>query len=224
MPVPRETIIRSGSCAGCGTKTSRLRLCTRCRGVGYCSKLCQAKHWSALHKAHCIPTRSSGRLPLGELIQEKFELTRSESPRSCTKCSSPLESFRTRIWLPPKVLVVHLDRRHKVYGKISTCAIFFSLFSDTATRRPVEYPITSFDLRSCANLGNPSTSTVFDLKAVVEHTGDCRNTFFSGHFSAVVYNDADCHWYRACDVRTVRCDANDAATADAYVLYYVQRS
>lgn len=120
--MPRETIVRSGSCAGCGTKTTRLRLCTRCRGVGYCSKPCQAKHWSTFHKARCIPTRRSGSLPLGELIQEKFELTRSERPRSCTNCSSPLESFRTRIWMPPKVLVVHLDRRHKVYGKISTCA------------------------------------------------------------------------------------------------------
>ncbi|KAL7537903.1 hypothetical protein ACHAXR_009130 [Thalassiosira sp. AJA248-18] len=48
------------SCQHCGikpTSTNRIRACTRCFSVGYCSKACQRASWSGRdgHKKHCRP-------------------------------------------------------------------------------------------------------------------------------------------------------------------------
>lgn len=46
----------SGQCAACGAQSgsaAKLKTCSRCRAVLYCSKECQNTHWGA-HKAHCV--------------------------------------------------------------------------------------------------------------------------------------------------------------------------
>jgi hypothetical protein len=40
-------------CAQCGELFPKLKLCTRCRSVSYCSKECQVAHWKAGHKQVC---------------------------------------------------------------------------------------------------------------------------------------------------------------------------
>jgi hypothetical protein len=40
-------------CANCGELFPKLKVCTQCRGVSYCSKECQLAHWKAGHKQVC---------------------------------------------------------------------------------------------------------------------------------------------------------------------------
>jgi hypothetical protein len=40
-------------CANCGELFPKLKVCTRCRSVSYCSKDCQLAHWRAGHKQVC---------------------------------------------------------------------------------------------------------------------------------------------------------------------------
>lgn len=39
-------------CASCGALPEKLKNCSRCRTVWYCSEDCQRRHWP-LHKGHC---------------------------------------------------------------------------------------------------------------------------------------------------------------------------
>lgn len=128
------------SCAACGTENQRLRFCSRCRNAAYCSKQCQTRHWAASHKENCCPSAASRQrrdnesISLEALIQEKFDLTYSEDPRPCDRCQFSLESFRTRIWSPPRILVIHLDRNSSIHGMITTCVLSFVIIpvlSDT---------------------------------------------------------------------------------------------
>ena len=41
------------SCDECGKTEGKLRLCTRCRQVRYCSTDCQRKAWTSGHKDQC---------------------------------------------------------------------------------------------------------------------------------------------------------------------------
>lgn len=41
-------------CEACGKQAVGLRACARCRTVRYCSRKCQAAHWSQ-HKRECRP-------------------------------------------------------------------------------------------------------------------------------------------------------------------------
>lgn len=135
------------ACAACGTDNKRLRFCSRCRDSAYCSRRCQATDWAASHKDHCrkvsTPLRRNDALSLEALIQDKFELTFSEDPRSCDRCDFPLESFRTRIWSHPKIFVVHLDRNSAIHGMITTC-VLLSRKSLPLTRSQVGRMSTKF--------------------------------------------------------------------------------
>ena len=43
-------------CASCGimSSSSKLRTCSRCKKVSYCSRDCQAAHWNEGHRAACV--------------------------------------------------------------------------------------------------------------------------------------------------------------------------
>eukprot|EP00662_Eupelagonemidae_sp_cell21_P057811 gene57811-biopygen43991 len=47
-----RNIAETRECAGCGEKGEKLRRCTGCRSVWYCSAACQKGHWLA-HKPAC---------------------------------------------------------------------------------------------------------------------------------------------------------------------------
>ena len=59
--------VRGGSkdaereCARCGASSaqSRLKLCSGCRAVRYCSAACQQAHWRAAHRAECKALRAN---------------------------------------------------------------------------------------------------------------------------------------------------------------------
>jgi hypothetical protein len=40
-------------CARCGQLFAKLKRCTRCKDVSYCSRECQVAHWKAGHKEEC---------------------------------------------------------------------------------------------------------------------------------------------------------------------------
>jgi hypothetical protein len=47
---------RSGYCENCNKHTTRVRVCSRCKEVIYCSKACQVAHWkTGGHKQACNP-------------------------------------------------------------------------------------------------------------------------------------------------------------------------
>ncbi|CAI9596341.1 unnamed protein product [Staurois parvus] len=57
----------AGVCEECGLCRPRMKRCVRCRGVMYCSKDCQEKHWLT-HKLQCseVPeTKERAHLPEG---------------------------------------------------------------------------------------------------------------------------------------------------------------
>jgi hypothetical protein len=48
-----STVKPAKPCAACGELFPKLKVCTRCRAVSYCSKDCQVAHWKAGHKQVC---------------------------------------------------------------------------------------------------------------------------------------------------------------------------
>lgn len=184
----------TGPCAACGSTTGRLRACSRCRRVRYCSRACQTADWAASHKHTCARPRC---LDLDALLRDKFDgASLADVPRPCRRCSRPLDVFYSQIWTLPDVLVMHLDRNHQEYGKIE---------------RVVDYPIESLDLG--AFVANPRVkSAKFDLCAVTMHEFTTQQL---GHYSAIVRrHDA---WFHACD-RTVT--VAEPRSTKATILYY----
>jgi hypothetical protein len=49
----RTSSPRRKHCEECGEQSPKLKLCTQCRIVCYCSKKCQVAHWRAGHKQEC---------------------------------------------------------------------------------------------------------------------------------------------------------------------------
>ncbi|KAJ8602552.1 hypothetical protein CTAYLR_008341, partial [Chrysophaeum taylorii] len=181
LPVPSHKIALARGCATCGGGGGG-KLCSRCRRVAYCSTSCQRRAWTGSHRDECRPPP---RLDLAALLDDKFRPSLAELPhRPCDACGAPLAVFEARIWRAPRVLLLHLDRNHKVYGK-------------TETR--VEAPVTGWNLGRWVH-GPEAEAAVYDLRGVVDHTTDAWNDAFSGHFSARFRNPRDAIWYRACDV------------------------
>ena len=55
--------------------TSVIQQCQRCKGVTYCSKVCQMEHWNKVHRKHC-------KYFLGSKVKESS----LHNPKTCTKC------------------------------------------------------------------------------------------------------------------------------------------
>ena len=56
-----------GTCGYCGKgpdEESELRLCSRCKGVSYCSRTCQKRHWKRGHKDTCQAASSEREDPV----------------------------------------------------------------------------------------------------------------------------------------------------------------
>jgi rRNA maturation protein Nop10 len=51
-------------CRACGTKPAKekLKFCSRCKGVSYCSKACEKVHWKTTHKRECTTRQERIRL------------------------------------------------------------------------------------------------------------------------------------------------------------------
>jgi hypothetical protein len=87
------------TCASCGSKAAKAS-CASCFAVVYCSKACQAAHWTAGHKSDCPRMAAAGineaLATLGgkhELVERMFaKLNQGRLPASL---SSALEKART---------------------------------------------------------------------------------------------------------------------------------
>ena len=84
-------------CANCGSKSKGrvLSKCSRCKKTSYCSKPCQAQHWSAVggHKKFCL--LSIKRSP------DEFLIVPSEDGAKCVICQENLfDSFEKDLVLP----------------------------------------------------------------------------------------------------------------------------
>lgn len=70
--------VEQGACAACGDNRAKLKECSDCREVGYCSQSCQKAHWKT-HKPHC--REASGRARITEVaIDPRRPLPGEENP------------------------------------------------------------------------------------------------------------------------------------------------
>jgi tetratricopeptide (TPR) repeat protein len=47
-------------CAACAGPCARRLVCARCKALGYCSRQCQTRHWTAGHRRECVPAAPRG--------------------------------------------------------------------------------------------------------------------------------------------------------------------
>jgi len=81
------------TCAACGKTSSsdRLKQCSRCRSVSYCSKSCQQAHWSK-HKPTCQSqlTHDKSQIPGGQDARKQQPAAVKRECSSCGKSSGRL--------------------------------------------------------------------------------------------------------------------------------------
>ncbi|KAG1746641.1 uncharacterized protein EDB91DRAFT_1118111 [Suillus paluster] len=91
-------------CTQCQKKLDKLLKCSKCKGVWYCSKECQKKHWP-IHKLGCHDVeRSSGAIKLVRMITANITLMMCLQAASVIECAL-LENPRIGFDMPFMVRV-----------------------------------------------------------------------------------------------------------------------
>lgn len=146
-------------------------------------------------------------------INEK--LTEKDGFR-CEKCARVVPATKKlSIYRFPRVLVVHLKRFSGSGGSRFTS----SLSKDNAY---VRYELEGLDLAphsTEAALAATSAPPVYDLYGVSNHSGGLH----SGHYTATCRSFRGGGWYSYNDSSVSRSPAGDAASREAYVLFYRRR-
>ena len=79
----------SGECANCGAADVALQVCSGCKLVSYCSKLCQKEDWRKCHKESCCkPQTPKNSLIEGAKADELLKNKKIESYdiKECANC------------------------------------------------------------------------------------------------------------------------------------------
>ena len=81
----KRSVTAKSGCAMCGKanemnkksgKIIKLKLCSRCHTVAYCSRQCQQKHWSEGHKKKCAAAKKKRvTIPTGEKTPSEFMMS-----------------------------------------------------------------------------------------------------------------------------------------------------
>ncbi|KAK1336452.1 hypothetical protein QTO34_002481, partial [Cnephaeus nilssonii] len=124
----------------------------------------------------------------------------------CGKCRRKVPATKTlRLHAASRVLTLVLKR--------------FSALTDSKVERDVRYP-EHLDLRPYLSQGRRAGPLLYRLYAVLVHSG---RTCHSGHYFCYV-RTAGGRWFKMDDAQVTACDASEALSQRAYVLFYVQTS
>ncbi|KAK1327380.1 hypothetical protein QTO34_014985 [Cnephaeus nilssonii] len=124
----------------------------------------------------------------------------------CGKCRRKVPATKTlRLHAASRVLTLVLKR--------------FSALADSKVERDVRYP-EHLDLRPYLSQGRHAGPLLYRLYAVLVHSG---RTCHSGHYFCYV-RTAGGRWFKMDDAQVTACDASEALSQRAYVLFYVQTS
>ncbi|KAK1336453.1 hypothetical protein QTO34_002482 [Cnephaeus nilssonii] len=124
----------------------------------------------------------------------------------CGKCRRKVPATKTlRLHAASRVLTLVLKR--------------FSALADNKVEQDVCYP-EHLDLRPYLSQGRRAGPLLYRLYAVLVHSG---RTCHSGHYFCYV-RTAGGPWFKMDDAQVTACDASEALSQRAYVLFYVQTS
>ncbi|VDL42470.1 unnamed protein product [Hymenolepis diminuta] len=144
------------------------------------------------------------------LLQSYFE-TEDASKEECVTCERcdkrKCFSKSTAICVLPHVLLISLKR-----FQASKCG-----WRKLTT--PVEFPLSSLDMRPYLSEDVRIKETIYDLYGVVNHTG----TLNEGHYYAHIKSESNGLWFRVNDVQFNEIPIQSVVTPDAYVLFYQRR-
>jgi hypothetical protein len=119
----------TAKCAQCGA-VQKLKRCSACQAVAYCSKECQTLHWKSGHKKACAEHRAASKTKCcvvdltkqSKQVQSKFMTNISlRSSRGC--CTSDISK---KAILPPALLgkSITVKVQTPMFGNNGTCMVY----------------------------------------------------------------------------------------------------
>ncbi|KDO28974.1 hypothetical protein SPRG_06060 [Saprolegnia parasitica CBS 223.65] len=129
----------------------------------------------------------------------------------CPRCKDHVRAFKKfDLFSLPTILLLHLKRFRYNQGH-------YHLHRDKISTL-VRFPISGLDVSEFV-VGPSTDGAIYDLYAVSEHSGGLGG----GHYTAKAKNPRNDRWYSFNDSMTSPTSAEDAISAQAYVLFYVRR-
>ncbi|KAG0696832.1 hypothetical protein DFH29DRAFT_857610 [Suillus ampliporus] len=99
-------------CTQCQKKLDKILKCSKCKGVWYCSKECQKKHWP-IHKLGCHDVeRSSGAIKLVQMLTANITLMmclQAASVMDCALLDNPRVGFDTPFMVRIDIAIEPVD-------------------------------------------------------------------------------------------------------------------
>ena len=133
----------------------------------------------------------------------------------CDKCQEKVTAdFKIDVWLPPKILIVHIKRFLKTSRKI---------YKKT---NKITFPIDDFDITSYVSTHNQKEGKTYKYKliAINNHTGLEGKTVNSGinygHYYTYGLNSIDHKWYNFNDSNVDELNTDELVTNKACLLFY----
>ncbi|VDM33264.1 unnamed protein product [Hydatigera taeniaeformis] len=165
--------------------------------------------WKKIDKVGHTGSNSKDALQLTNLLRKFFEeeVVNQSDSILCDLCHKK-ESFTmyTNICELPEVLLISFKRFHATnHGWRKSSNL-------------VDFPLTSLDMRAYLSKDVNCNNTLYDLYAVVNHTGKLDE----GHYYAFIRNEGG-HWFRVNDTQFSEVRKESVVTSDAYILFYQQR-
>lgn len=138
-----------------------------------------------------------------------------ENQYACEKCNKKVNGITvSKIWRPPKVLIVHLKRfnnNRKIEDLISVPLTGFDIVPYIS-----EYKISPQNYNRIRN--SPKNKYIYDLFAVCNHSGNLKG----GHYTANTLNPNG-RWYNFNDQNVMEIGPHQVITSNAYVLFFRNR-
>lgn len=136
----------------------------------------------------------------------KVEVLDDDEQWHCPNCHIKVKaSKKMDIWVPSKVLIIHIKRFDYQGNKINNLITF-----------PInELNINKYMSEYSTKLGN----FTYDLFAVSNH----RGSIHGGHYYSFVKSLTDTNWYCVNDNDVIKIDETKIVSNDAYILFYKLR-
>ena len=173
-----------------------------------------------------IGTPDNGKTTLEKNLKHfsKGEKLEGDEKYKCSNCKQLVEATKKiYIWEPPEILIIQLKRfknERLEYGN-------HVYFKQSKTNSIIEFPIKDLELKDNYHEINRKKNLKYDLYAITEHIGSCKNIRSrnnSGHYVSFCKNPINNKWYEFNDstIKHIPDDdlKNEIITKNAYILYY----
>lgn len=136
------------------------------------------------------------------------EILTEDEKWQCPHCQIKVKAGKKMdIWIPPKIMIIHLKRFDGDQNKINT---------------KVQFPINGFNINPfMSEYAKKLGDYTYDLFAVNNHIGSMNG----GHYFSIVKSLTENKWYCQNDDDSIRIiDESEINTNKAYMLLYIQRT